>query len=190
MRENYPTGGLMQRICKLGLLSVALMLTLFAQAAAQEVDKPHTDDAVRPAPNGLDIPKDFENWAVISVSHRTDRKSMRVILGNDIAVRAARAGQTNPWPDGAIVAKVAWSAKQDELWPAAVVPDTFLIAEFMFKDSKRFASNGTGWGWARWVGPDRTPYGKDANFEKECIDCHAPAAEGRDWVFTHGAAMR
>lgn len=180
----------MQRICKLGLLSLALMLTLFVHAAAQGTEGTRKDGAVRPAPNGLEIPKDFENWAVISVSHRTDRKSMRVILGNDIAVKAARAGQTNPWPDGAIVAKVAWSEKQDELWPAAVVPDKLLNAEFMFKDSKRFADNGTGWGWARWVGPDREPYGKDANFEKECIDCHAPAAADRDWVFTHGAPMR
>lgn len=142
-----------------------------------------------PAPNGFAIPEGFENWAVISISHRLDRESMRVILGNDIAVQAARSGQTSPWPDGAILAKVAWSETTEEDWPAAVVPHKLLNAEFMFKDSKKFAANGTGWGWARWVGTDRTPYGKDASFEKECIDCHA-AVRQHDWAFTRPAAFR
>ena len=61
---------------------------------------------------------------------------MRVILGNDIAVKAARSGQTSPWPDGAIIAKVAWTETSEEDWPAAVVPGKLLNAEFMFKDSK------------------------------------------------------
>ena len=87
------------------------------------------------------------------------------------------------------MAKVAWSAKEDELWPDAIVPDKFLVAEFMYKDSKKFALNGTGWSWARWVGSNLKPYGKNKDFEKDCIDCHSPAEE-RDSVFTHGAPMR
>ena len=135
------------------LLSALCLFSLCAAPTVAEEQKP------APAPNGLEIPEGFENWAVISISHRLDRESMRVILGNDIAVKAARSGQTSPWPDGAIIAKVAWTETSEEDWPAAVVPGKLLNAEFMFKDSKKFAANGTGWGWARWKGPDRTPCG-------------------------------
>lgn len=124
------------------LLSALCLFSLCAAPTVAEEQKP------APAPNGLEIPEGFENWAVISISHRLDRESMRVILGNDIAVKAARSGQTSPWPDGAIIAKVAWSETSEEDWPAAVVPGKLLNAEFMFKDSKKFAANGTGWGWA------------------------------------------
>ena len=31
-----------------------------------------------------------------------------------------------------------------------------------------------------WLGPDRKPCGTDANFEKACIDRHAPSAGDRD----------
>lgn len=165
------------------LLSALCLLGLCAAPTVAEEPK------TAPAPNGLEIPEGFENWAVISVSHRLDRESMRVILGNDIAVKAARSGQTSPWPDGAILAKVAWAETNEEDWPAAVVPGKLLNAEFMYKDSKKFAANGTGWGWARWVGPNRTPYGKDASFEKECIECLSPVSK-RDWAFTHPAAFR
>ncbi len=42
-----------------------------------------------PAPNGLELPGDYRNWRVLSPSHREDNKSLRVILGNNIAVRSA-----------------------------------------------------------------------------------------------------
>lgn len=147
------------------------------------------DNTASPAINGLKLPAGFENWKVIAVSYRTDRQSIRAILGNDIAVEAARTGNVNPYPDGAIVAKVAWKAKEDEVWSDAIVPGEFLIAEFMYKDSKKYAANGTGWGWARWVGPERKPYGETKEYEQECIECHAPV-EDKDWVFTHGAPFK
>ena len=62
-----------------------------------------------PAPShGVPYPEGWQNWATIAVSHRTDNNTQRVILGNDAAVEAARTGNTNPWPDGAILGKVVW----------------------------------------------------------------------------------
>lgn len=139
--------------------------------------------AIPPAPNGIAFPADYPNWRVISVSHRTDNHSMRAILGNDVAIAAARAGNTNPWPDGAILGKVVWKETAKSSWPKAIAPDRFVHAEFMFRDSKKWAANGTGWGWARWVGTEQKPYGKDANVGQECIACHTPV-KGNDWVFT------
>jgi len=48
---------------------------------------------------------------MIAPSYRTDKKHIRAILGNDIAVQAARRGQTNPWPDGAVLAELVWKEK-------------------------------------------------------------------------------
>ncbi|TCK19020.1 cytochrome P460 [Thiogranum longum] len=68
-------------------------------------------------------------------------------------------------------------------WPKAIAPDKFVHAEFMFRDSKKWADNGTGRGWARWVGSQQKPYGEDAGFSQECISCHTPV-KGSNWVFT------
>jgi len=38
----------------------------------------------------------------------------------------------------------------------------------MIKDSKKYAETG-GWGYARWLGLDQKPYGKDANLAQECV---------------------
>jgi len=145
-------------------------------------------DTAAPALNGLVMPQGYEDWPVISVTHRLDNKTMRVILGNEVAVKAARAGQTNPWPDGSILGKVVWKEKPKESWPDAIAPDTLVHVEFMYKDSVKFAGNGTGWGWARWLGKELKPYGKDASAEQECIACHM-SRKGKDWVFTVPAPM-
>lgn len=143
---------------------------------------------VPPAPNGIEFPADYRNWRTISVSHRIDHKSMRSILGNDIAIEAARAGNTNPWPDGAILAKVVWKETTEERWPTAIAPsDEFVHVEFMFKDEEKWKETG-GWGYARWTTTQLNPYGKDAGFTQECLACHIPVKD-QDYVFTRPAIM-
>jgi len=139
-------------------------------------------DAVAPAPNGITIPPGYKDWRTIAVSHRTDNNTLRAILGNDVAIKAAREGKTHPWPDGTIMAKVAWKDATHEVWKAATVPGDFIQAEFMIKDSKKYSTTG-GWGFARWLGMDQKPYGKDANFVQECFGCHTPV-KNNDFVFT------
>lgn len=164
-------------------LTCLISLTILSISAAQAEPA-----GVPPAPNGIEFPADYPDWRVISVSHRVDHHSMRAILGNDIAVAAARKGQTNPWPDGTVLGKVVWKESEKPAWKTAIVPDTFIHAEFMFKDAKRWADNGTGWGFARWVGNEYKPYGEDAGFSQECIACHTPV-KGNDWVFTAPAVF-
>ena len=76
---------------------------------------------------------------------------MRVILGNDIAVLAARSGNTNPWPEGAILGKVVWKNTQLKRSETANAAGGFVHAEFMLKDYKQYKDS-YGWGWARWIG--------------------------------------
>ena len=142
---------------------------------------------VAQAPNGIELPEGYHDWRIVASSCRSDNGTLRVILGNDIAVQAVDSAWMNPWPDGAILCKLVW--KQDSLkaWPAAIVPGDFVQVEFMLKDSKAYGSTG-GWGFARWLGLDQKPYGADETFVRECFGCHQPVARN-DYVFTRPAKM-
>lgn len=148
------------------------------------VTEAHTADKAPAPSHGIPYPEGWKDWATIAVSHRHDNNTLRVILGNDVAVQAARTGNTNPWPDGAILGKVVWKDTQLENWKAAIGPGEFVHAEFMFKDSKQYVDS-YGWGWARWVGLEQEPFEKGMEV---CIACHTPVKD-RDWVFTDPASL-
>lgn len=133
-------------------------------------------------PNGIAyaVLAAYPEWQVVSTNDRFDLGEFHVILGNSIAVKAIREGHTNPYPDGAIFAKPAWQQVLDS--SGEVLSGSFVRAEFMIRDSKKYAST-FGWGWCRWVGGDLTPYGKDASFVNECMNCHRPL-EKSNYVFT------
>lgn len=143
--------------------------------------------AVEPTLNGIEFPKDYKNWQLISSSHREDNQSLRVIVGNDIAVKAARENKTNPWPEGTVLGKIVWKETRHSNWEKAIVPGEFVHVEFMLKDSKKYTATGD-WGFARWKGTDLKPYGQDANFVQECFGCHTPVKE-KDYVFTHPSIL-
>jgi len=160
-----------------------ICLTLLITSLSQ----PLFAENIKPAPNGIALPENYKDWRVISQSHRTDNNTVRIILGNDTAIKASRAGKTNPWPDGSILGKMVWKQKNKESWPAAIAPDKFVHAEFMVKDSQKYKSTG-GWGYARWLGMDQKPYGKNADFAQECVTCHLPV-KNNDYVFTTPAVL-
>lgn len=144
-------------------------------------------EAVAPAPNGIAVPQGYKNWRVIGTSHRKDNHSLRVILGNSAAIKAVQTGNTDPWPDGVVLAKMVWEDSIHPLWETATVPGALRHAEFMIKDDIKFAASG-GWGFARWLGMKQEPYGKDAGFAQECFSCHTKA-KGTDFVFTMPAPI-
>lgn len=163
------------------LFALGAVLTAFNLSADHHVISP-------PDIGDIAFPKAYKNWRVINVSHRLDHHTLRAILGNDIAIEAARKGQTNPWPDGAVLGKVLWKEAKDKNWDQAIVGRDFVHAEFMVKDSKKYKDMG-GWGYARWVGEELKPYGKDyRTAAMECHACHTPV-KSNDFVFTHPAVM-
>ncbi len=133
------------------------------------------------APNGIGLYPEYMSWKVVAPSYREDKGHIRVITGNEIAVAALRSG-TKPLPDGSVLAKVAWKAEKHPSFPVATEPGAFVQVEFMVKDARKYKDTG-GWGFARFVGNDLTPYGKDAGFVRECFGCHTPVA-GNDYLFT------
>jgi len=133
-----------------------------------------------PSPNGIEYLPDYKNWQVVSTSDRFDNGTMRVIYGNDIAIKAIQENHINPWPNGTIFAKAAWAQLQDA--DGNVRTGGFIQVEYMIKDDKKYADT-KGWGWARWKTPQLKPYGKDKMFTMECINCHRPVKDN-DFVFT------
>jgi len=166
------------------IISVVAIIMLFTALAGITVSY---KTEISPAPNGIRLPDGYKNWRLISSSHRTDNNTLRVILGNDKAIQAAKDGQTNPWPDGSVLAKLVWKDAAHEKWPTSTIPGKFVHVEFMIKDAKRFSATG-GWGFARWLGLEQQPYGKDTNFVQECYGCHLPV-KGNDYVFTQPAVL-
>jgi hypothetical protein len=108
-------------------------------------------------------------------------------LGNDVAIEAYRKGKV-PFPDGTIIARLAWSyVPSEENNKAFGRAQSFVAgaatnAQFMVKDSKKYATTG-GWGFAQFK--DGKPNADDATL-KNCFPCHEPV-KARDFVFTHYA---
>lgn len=136
--------------------------------------------SVQPSPNGIAYIPNYRDWKTISITDRFDNGTMRIIYGNAIAVKAIQERQTNPWPDGSIIAKAAWQEQTNA--DGSISTGPFFQVEFMIKDAKKYATT-KGWGWARWRGEDLKPFGGSATFSQDCIACHAPVKDN-DYVFT------
>lgn len=123
---------------------------------------------------------DYRDWRLLGFSHRHDKNSMRVIVGNNTAIQAARNGKPKPWPDGTILAKVKWAERKHPTWEQATVPGEFTAAEAMVKDSKQYAETG-GWGFGIWEGKSLKMY--DQEKSAACFACHLPMKDN-DYVYT------
>jgi hypothetical protein len=140
------------------------------------------------APNGVKIPPGYRDWRLISVAHEEGNlNDLRGILGNDVAIKAAREGKL-PFPDGTIIARLAWSYDPlEESTKAFGRLQSFVAGppkngvQFMVKDSRKYASTG-GWGFAQFN--DGKP--ADEAVHKTCFSCHE-IVKARDFVFNRYA---
>ena len=136
---------------------------------------------IKPAPNGLTFQAGYKDWTAISSTERIDNGTMRIIVGNDVAVNAIKANQTNPWPDGTIFAKLIWTQVADS--SRDVHAGEFKQVDFMTKNSDKYSQT-DGWGYSRWLmGAQLTPYGENALFTTGCVNCHQ-SMKKQDYVFT------
>jgi hypothetical protein len=137
---------------------------------------------------GITIPPGYRDWKLISVAHEEGNlNDLRAILGNDIAIKAAREG-TLPFPDGSIVARIAWSYDPLEESEKAFGRAQSFVAgppkngvQFMVKDSRKYAATG-GWGFAQFN--DGKPASEAAH--NACFPCHE-IVKGRNLVFNRYA---
>ena len=136
---------------------------------------------------GIKIPPGYRDWRLISVAHEEGNlNDLRAILGNDVAIKASRDGKL-PFPDGTIIARIAWSYVPSEennkvfgraqSFVPGDAPPWYL--QFMVKDSKKYAATG-GWGFAQF---DKGGKPADEGMHKTCFPCHEPV-KARDFIFT------
>ena len=172
----------MKRIAFL-LVAVAAVAGMAASLAPASRS---TDEEAAPI-FGVKIPPGYRDWRLISVAHEEGNlNDLRAILGNDVAIKAYREGKL-PFPDGAIIARLAWSyVPSEENNKVFGRPQSFVAGpptnvQFMVKDSKKYASTG-GWGFAQF--DDGKPAGEAVH--SKCFPCHE-TVKARDFVFTRYA---
>jgi Cytochrome P460 len=157
-------------------------LVTYASAPGQQVNR----DAAQIAEGKL--PPDYRDWRLISVAHEAGAlNDLRAVLGNDLAIEAFRKGKL-PFPDGAIIARLAWDFVSSEENDKAFGRSQSFVAgspkegvQFMVKDSRKYAST-NGWGFAQFNDGKLA----DEAALKGCSPCHEPA-KARDFVFTRYA---
>ena len=134
-----------------------------------------------------EIPPGYRDWKVVSVAHEEgDLQDIRAVLGNDVAINAYRGGKL-PFPEGAIIGRIAWSHVPSEENNKAFgraqsfvagAPTEFYL-QFMVKDSKKYAATG-GWGYSSF---DKDGKPSPESGMKTCFPCHQ-AVSDRDFIFT------
>jgi hypothetical protein len=174
------------------MLAIPMITGVLAFMGSRAVSE--QDKYTLKVPNGLSFAefKGYEGWQVVSISQNGSH--IAAILANPVMINAYLAGlpgNGKPFPDGAKLAKIHWSPKKMEAFPAATVPGTQHDVDFMVKDSKRFADSG-GWGYAVFdynaasgrftpgTPADKPPQGNNATCG---FACHT-SVKTRDYVFT------
>ncbi|PZM08322.1 cytochrome P460 family protein [Rhizobium tubonense] len=135
---------------------------------------------------GVSLPEGYRGWQMITVAHEAGKNNdIRGILGNDIAVKAFREG-TRPFPDGSVIARLAYvyksSPENDAVFPT---PQSFVAGaptnvQISVKDSKRYAESG-GWGYGQF---ENGVANQSEPLLKSCFACHTRLDRSKDLVFS------
>ena len=168
-----------------GVLVAASLFVVSVVVAAQ-------DRFTLTSPDGIAFSefRGYDAWQVIAPTQLDG--GVKAIVGNPVMVKAFSDGipsNGQTVPDGAMMAKIEWSAKSNPDLPgAARVTDTLKNVGFMVKDAKRFPDT-NGWGYAQFdydaVAGTFKPLGSGKGFAKAaCHQCHTQFAKQRDYVFT------
>ncbi len=100
------------------------------------------------------------------------------------ACKAGVPGNGQTFPEGSMVVKLQWKPKKStEAQFAVDVPDAFLQAFVMEKDSQRFAKTG-GWGYAVFnYDAASNKYSPDPKSPSDCGNACHTAVKAKDYIF-------
>jgi hypothetical protein len=153
-------------------------LAAIGQSALAEMEA-----AAVPSPLfGVAIPEGYRRWQLIAPAQEAaPLDELRAVLGNAVAIEAYGKGDL-PFPDGTVLAKLAWKHVPSPVFEPASVPGRPTTVQIMVKDSKRYAATG-GWGFGRFVGGRPV----DEAQHRTCFACHEALVKDHDFVFTRFA---
>ena len=181
----------MKRPIKWIAVLLVAVVTLVCVVAAQTPPPQPAVDAAAAAIEAGKLPPGYRDWRLISVAREEgELDDIRAVLGNDAAIKTYRdSGSPTHYPDGTIIARLAWSFDASEENNKTFGRRQSFVAghpkngvQFMVKDSKKYASTG-GWLYAQF--DDGKPL-TDAAMLDSCFQCHK-AIKHRDYVFTRYA---
>ena len=124
---------------------------------------------------GVKTPAGYRQWELVAVSHEGGLEELRGILGNPVAMKAYR-DRTLPFPDGSMLAKLAWKYVPSSEFEGAYVPGPATTVQIMVKDSKKYAATG-GWGFGRFVNGKPV----DQAQHETCVPCHQANVKVTTW---------
>ncbi|MHC8322463.1 cytochrome P460 family protein [Pseudomonas sp. GB2N2] len=163
--------------------SISLLFELTASSLAASTENSNAEGS---PVFGVTLPPGYRDWQFVSLAHEEGKvPDIRVILGNDIAMRAFREG-TLPFPDGAIIARLAYQHVSSPQNNAVFGREQSYIAgdptnvQISVKDSKRYASTG-GWGYGQFEDGKPNP---SETLVNTCFACHTKLPPATDLVFT------
>jgi hypothetical protein len=178
-----------QSLGAFGVCTALAVCSLYvAKSTAQSAKEDHSQVGSEVAPiYGVRIPAGYRDWMLVNVAHEAGNlNDFRAVLGNAVAMKAFRDG-TLPFPDGTVIARLAWKYVPSPENNAVFGRDQSFVTgaptnlQFMVKDSKKYATT-AGWGFGQFTNgkPD------DEAVHKACFACHGPA-KGHDFLFTRYA---
>ena len=160
----------------LAVIATSCVLAIALIARAGDVGKPASPIY------GVAIPDGYRQWPLIAPAQEAPPlDEPRAVLGNAVAIKAYREG-TLPFPDGTVLAKLAWKHVPSPEFEPASIPGVATTVQFMVKDSQKYAATG-GWGFGRFV--DGKP--ADETQHRTCYACHQARVKNHDLVFTRYA---
>jgi hypothetical protein len=165
------------KLLHLGLLTSSTLLACLAFALTGE-------PAAREASPvfGVTIPARYRQWELIAPAQEAaPLDELRAVLGNSLAIDAYRKG-TLPFPDGAILVKLAWNRVPSIKFQPASIPGPSTTIQVMVKNARKYAATG-GWGFGRFVNGRPA----DQAQHQTCFACHETRVRGHDFVFTRFA---
>ena len=131
---------------------------------------------------GVTLPEGYRQWELIAPAlEDAPLNELRTVVGNRVAVDAYHRN-SDPFPDGTVLVKLAWARQPSAAFASATVPGKATTVQVMVKDSRKYATTG-GWGFGRFI--DGKP--ADETQHRTCFACHEARAKGHDYVFTRYA---
>ena len=178
------TRSLVQRVARLTMVAAAAAVLAVSVAKAVNTQ----DKYSLKSPGGIPFSdfRGYEDWAVVGPARTTE--VLKIIVANPAMIKAYKAGTPGngqPFPEGSRIVKIQWKPKKSKEAPFDVdVADVLSQVFVMEKDSKRFPTNGGGWGYAVFNYDALSgKFSPDAKSPANCGNACHTAVKAKDYIF-------
>ena len=133
------------------IVAIVVLVSIAVAIGCVAEDMARADGTRQVSPiYGVKLPDGYRAWQLVAPALEDDPlNELRAVVGNTAAIEAYESGAL-PFPDGAVLVKLAWQRVQSPEFASATIPGAATTVQVMVKDSKRYAASG-GWGFGRFI---------------------------------------